>query len=207
MKRIFSTLLALTLCSGAFASSVQATDTREPMTIGESSSLPLRVLTRPNATLYADKSGSAIVQSNLPTFQSFFVYDKPLGDTAAMKAGWYEVGKDDKGTVVGWIKGEDVFEWKQTMCLTFAHPQDRKPVLMFDREDDLASLADMDTAARVEKANAYYEAIGDPDKPGTALGAGFPVVSIEPKLEVDKVKQFYLLRFLLHNHRKNCMVL
>jgi len=197
MKRLFPALLALMLCSGGYATHAQGIDTRTPVTIGESSQLPLRVLTRPNATLYADKEGVTIVQSNLPTFQSFFVYDRPLGEALATQTGWYEVGKDDKGAVVGWIKGEDVFEWKQTMCLSYAHPEGRKPVLMFEDEESLAGLAESDATSRAEKANAYYQAIDEAAK-GKTLDAEFPIVSVEPKMAVDASKQFYLLPILEH---------
>ena len=39
-----------------------------------------------------------------------------------------------RGKVVGWMKSLDVFEWRQTMCLAYTHPDGRKPVLMFEQK-------------------------------------------------------------------------
>lgn len=189
-------VLALALLVGAPLPSLAAE--RTPVTIGESSSLSLRVLTRPMASLYADATGKTVLKSNLPAFQSYFVYDRPTGEALDSGTGWYEVGTDEKGTIAGWIKAEDLFEWKQTMCLTYTHPEGRHPVLMFDDEDALAKLAQSEAAKRVENAQNLYAAIDSAAKGEKELPANFPVLSIEPKMAVDVSKQFYLLPILEH---------
>lgn len=196
MKHALSALLVLAMCSGGFVQPTIAKD-RIPVSIGESSSLPLRVLTRPHATLYASPDETTVVQSNLPTFQSYFVYDRPIGEALATQTGWYEVGTNDKGAVVGWIKGEDVFEWKQTMCLAYTHPEGRKSVLMFEDQEVLETLVQADSKKRIELAESYYGAI-DAAAKGDALPEEFPVISVEPKMAVDISKQFYLLPILEH---------
>ncbi len=169
---------------------------RFPLTLSEGSELPLRVLTRPMASLYKTPAEGDILQSNLPTFQSYYVYDRPGGEARETGNGWYEVGTDENGTVVGWIKTEDVFEWKQTMCLAYTHPQGRRPVLMFEDKEALEELAGMEPQARAAAAEALYTAI-DQAAAGTApLPKAFPVLSVEPKLAVDISKQFYLLPIL-----------
>ena len=195
-------VLSLFLASLLWAGSALAAPTdaapgaRFPLTLSEDSELPLRVLTRPMASLYKTPAEGDILQSNLPTFQSYYVYGRPGGEARETGAGWYEVGTDENGTVVGWIKTEDVFEWKQTMCLAYTHPQGRHPVLMFEEKEALENLAGMEPQARAAAVEALYAAI-DQAAAGTApLPKDFPVLSMEPKLAVDVSKQFYLLPIL-----------
>ncbi len=181
--RIFCTLAIFT------ASLAQAAETRTPIMVEGKSSLPLRVLTRPMSSLYkAADEASGVVDGNLPAFSNYYVYAKPR--TVAGQR-WYEVGTDDKGTVSGWLKADDVFEWKQTMCLTYTNPHGRYPVLMFEERkplEDFIRQAVPDRAAGVTK---LYEAIE-----GGNIEADFPVLSVEPKLSVDMTKEFYLLPIL-----------
>ena len=146
------------------------------------------------STLYKgpdEKSG--VVQGNLPAFLPYYVYTRPGGEDRAAERGWYEVGSDNRGTIVGWLKAGDVFEWKQTMCLTYAHPEMRKPVLMFDSEDFLTNLVGKEAKARASEAENLYKTIDS----GT-IPKDFSVVSVEPKMAVDFTKQFYLLPILEH---------
>ncbi len=171
-------------------------EARKPVSIEEGSPLPLRVLTRPKAVLYGDASEAKPIEGQLPVFKPFFVYTRPGGESRATGDGWYEVGTDEKGTIAGWIKTSDVFEWKQTMCLTFTHPQGRKPVLMFEEEEPLdALLKEMPDQRDGNVAKLYADIDG---AAATPLPEDFPVISVEPKLAVDQTKQFYLLPILEH---------
>ena len=201
MKKAFwICLLALLLCTGdALAEQTpQASGERFPVTLGEGSELPLRVLTRPMASLYKSASEGEVLQSNLPTFQSYYVYDRPGGEARDTGTGWYEVGTDDKGTVVGWLKADDVFEWQQTMCLAYTHPQGRMPVLMFEDKESLENLAKQEQAARAEAVGGLYASIEKAASGQQPLPKDFPVLSVEPKMAVDISKQFYLLPILEH---------
>ena len=169
---------------------------RFPLTLSEKSELSLRVLTRPMASLYRTPSENDILQSNLPTFQSYFVYDRPGGEARETGQGWYEVGTDEEGTVVGWMKTEDVFEWRQTMCLAYTHPQGRRPVLMFEEKEALQEIAAMDQEARAAAVEKLYAAIDQAAAGQQALPGDFPVISVEPKMAVDISRQFYLLPIL-----------
>jgi hypothetical protein len=195
MKLFLSGLafLLMLLSSVAFGA-----EERMPVSIGEASELPLRVLTRPMSTLYKDNTGVTALESNLPAFQAYFVYTRPAGEALDSGTGWYEVGTDDKGKVVGWLKGDDIFEWRQTMCLAFTHPEGRKPVLMFEDEGALAALTKEDAAKRATSTEEFYKAIDGAAAGGTTLPAKFPVISVEPKMAVDITKQFYLLPILEH---------
>ncbi len=178
------------------ADAAPAATERFPLTLGEDSELPLRVLTRPMANLYKGPSEDEVLQTNLPTFQAYYVYDRPGGEARETGEGWYEVGTDEKGTVVGWLKTEDVFEWRQTMCLAYTHPQGRRPVLMFEEKEVLQELTALDENARNAAVEGFYTAIDKAAAGEQTLPRDFPVVSIEPKMAVDISKAFYLLPIL-----------
>lgn len=174
--------------------SATSTERRVPVKVKEGSILPLRVLTRPMAALYKKPDEkSEVVQSNLPVFMPFYVYTQPGGEDIAAETGWYEVGPDNRGTVTGWLKSADVFAWKQAMCLTYTHPEQRKPVLMFDGPQNLEALLGQSTEARAEAVKGLYATIDS----GT-IPQNFSIVSVEPKQAVDMVRQFYLLPILDH---------
>jgi len=169
-----------------------AEEGRAPVMVEGKSSLPLRVLTRPMSSLYqAADEKSAVVQGNLPAFTNFYVYTRPSGELAALGSGWYEVGPDDKGKIAGWVKADDVFEWKQTMCLAYTNPHDRSPVLMFENRRPLETFTKQPAEERKAGVEKLYEAIEAKNIP-----AEFPVLSVEPKLAVDMTTQFYLLPIL-----------
>ena len=180
------------------AASLRAAE-RLPVTISEDSALPLRVLTRPAATLYQDMEGKTVLQSNLPTFRSFFVYTRPAGEELGAGTGWYEVGTDDKGKIAGWMKAEDLFEWKQTMCLSYTNPEGRHPVLMFDDDEYLGTLAGMPEDKRAGQVDGFYKAIDEAAAQGKPLPADFPIISMEPKMAVGEKDSFTLLPILDHS--------
>lgn len=165
---------------------------RKPVKIDDDSVLPLRVLTRAMSSLYkGPDENSGVVQGNLPTFSPYYVYTRPGGEDRALEQGWYEVGTDNRGTIAGWLKTGDVFEWKQTMVVSYTHPENRKPVLMFDSKENLQSLLSGQADKRGPEADKLYATIDSGNIP-----SGFPVVSLEPKMAVDFLKQFYLLPIL-----------
>ena len=167
---------------------------RTPVKIEEGSFLPLRILTRPMSSMYKEPDEkSPVVQGNLPAFMAFYVYSRPGGEDRALEEGWYEVGSDNRGVIDGWIKTADVFEWKQTMCLSYTHPENRRPVLMFDSSESLMNVLNKGSEERVSAANALYTTIDSGEIP-----PDFSIVSVEPKTAVDFSKQFYLLPILSH---------
>ena len=186
--------LALCLIFGSFMG-VQAQEEhkRKPIVISGKSFLPLKVIARPFSNIYkeADQK-SAIVEENVPVFQSYFVYTKPDTSVASTEtSGWYEVGSDNRGTILGWMKADDVMEWKQAMCLAYQHPLGRKPVLMFKDLKPLQELVKLPGEARIKKAEGYYQEIETKQIP-----ADFPIISMEPAGAIDITKQFYLLPIL-----------
>lgn len=189
--------MAAGICLFLMVGLVQSTyaEDRKPVIIEGKTFLPLRVLVRPFSKIYqqADEN-SPIVKENVPVFQPFFVYTRPKVSTAGTKAeGWYEVGSNNRGAVLGWMKADDVMEWKQTMCLTYEHPSGRKPVLMFKDLKALRELVKLPAQERKNNADQFYKQIESKNIPDD-----FPIVSVEPKDAVDITTQFYLLPILEH---------
>jgi serine/threonine-protein kinase PpkA len=185
---IFVVLLILV---GAFRPPLAESQTlRRPVTISADSTLPLRVLARPLSHIYKAKESTEVVKENVPTFQAYYVYTRPEHSKERTSAqGWYEVGSNARGEVLGWMRAEDVIEWKQTMSLAYTHPEGRHPVLMFAQHDYLLELVTQPAPHRTQDVQQLYTTI----ESGKELPNYFPVVSVEPKKMIDINKAFYLL--------------
>lgn len=196
---VFVSLIGLPLVSGAIVLDsnasqevVEVAKKRVPVKIEGKKLLPLRVLARPFSNIYTDKSlESAIVQSDVPAMQPFYVYTRPSAEDLELEAGWYEIGSNSQGKVIGWMQSKDVFEWKQTMCLVYTHPEGRKPVLMFDTKSSIKDIIQSSDEERAKSVSKYYTAIDDKN-----ISKNFAVKSVEPKRAVDIQKEFYLLPIL-----------
>lgn len=184
-------LTTLILTGPAWAETAPASGKRLPMKLEGKESLPLRVLSRAFSKVYkAPDATSGTVAENVPAFQSYYVYAKQGGAAEGDKT-WYEVGPDNRGTVVGWMSSDDVFEWKQTMCLSYTHPEGRYPVLMFDKKAELEKLTSLPKDKRDEAVEKYYIDIAMGE-----ITPNYPVVTVEPKKAIDISKEFYLLPIL-----------
>lgn len=163
---------------------------RTPMKIEGKETLPLRVLSRAFSNIYKGPDAkNGTVQENVPAFESYYVYAKKGSDLDTNN--WYEVGSDNRGTIIGWMSSNDVFEWKQTMCLSYTHPEGRYPVLMFDKKAGLEKLTKMPEAQRKAGVEKLYLDVASGEIP-----SDFPIVTIEPKKAIDIAKEFYLLPIL-----------
>jgi uncharacterized protein YgiM (DUF1202 family)/uncharacterized protein YciI len=182
----------LVMTGSSWSDKAQAEEKRVPIKIEGKQSLPLRVLSRAFSKVYkAPDANSGTVAENVPAFQSYFVYGKKGGASDLDEQVWYEVGSDNRGTILGWMSSDDVFEWQQTMCLSYTHPEGRYPVLMFEKKAELEKLTAMAPDKRKEMAEKYYIDIAMGDVPPE-----FPIVTVEPKKAVDITKEFYLLPIL-----------
>lgn len=120
-----------------------------PIASDRSSVLPLKVLTRPFANIYATPAEDAHkVRENTPAFSAYYVYQKTDG--------WYEVGSDNRGKKVGWMRADDVVEWKQNLVVEFTHPEGRQPVFMFGDKAPLAQLVAKPKASRASELRSLY---------------------------------------------------
>lgn len=194
---VFITLIGLPMLGSAseikgMSGAKKVVKKRVPVKIEGKKMLSLRVLARPFSNIYKDKSTkSTIVQSQVPAMQPFYVYTRPTAEDRELGTGWYEVGSNSQGKVIGWMQSKDVFEWKQTMCLAYTHPEGRKPVLMFDTKSSIEKIIQSSDEERKKIVSNYYADIDDNN-----ISENFPVISVEPKRAVDIQKEFYLLPIL-----------
>jgi uncharacterized protein YdbL (DUF1318 family) len=144
-------------------------------------SIPLKIITRPFSSILADASDSAaIVQSNIPAFTVFYVYNQ--------QPGWYQVGKTKNGGAFGWIKEKDAILWKQNLVMEFTHPANRMPVMFFKEKDDLKRIALENSSARGTEAEALFSQITSKNIPDP-----FPIAAMEPNRATDSRTTFYML--------------
>lgn len=162
--------------------------------IERATGLPLQLLPRPFANLYADREASPdrLVQANLPAFRPLYVFAREGIDHSdpAAPAGWYQVGFNQQQPN-GWVAARDALEWRQALVVAYTHPGSgdtgRPPVLMFRDVSALRTIIDADDLATA--ADRVY----------AALDAGAPpesLVSMEPKRYIDINRQFYILPIL-----------
>jgi hypothetical protein len=154
----------------------------------------LRVLAQPHAIIYKEPdTAQGIVAADVPAFQAYYVYTRPqVKATGTSSTGWYEVGSDNRGTVLGWMRADDVLEWQQNMTLAFTNPAGRKPVLMFENREALLDLIRAPSTQRKQRTEGLYAIIDSAKK----LPPDFPVRTVEPQQSIDLRKQFYLLPIL-----------
>lgn len=196
LPNTIKTLSLITLVVSGILPSLCGQEDRSPVIIEGKQTLPLRVLTRPMSAVYAQPDASAdLIDENLPAFKPLYVYTKPEATDFVDEDQWYEVGTDESGTVIGWMKAKDVMEWKQAMCLAYTHPEGRTPVMMFSNHDALDEILSGDIDARISKVDDLLSTVE-----AGAIPEDFPLVSMEPKRAVFMFieDQFYLLPILQH---------
>lgn len=160
------------------------------------SNLPLRVVTRPFSHIYTnpDEEGG-IEKENIEPFSVFYVMTLPSGGGETGEAGgWYEISTSIRATSLGWMRADDVIEWKQTLCVEYVHPDEAHPVLMFRNQAALRDVAKLDLEERQQKAESLYKQIDAGNIP-----PGFPVISMSPKRAIDFQNKFYLMPILEHD--------
>jgi len=152
-----------------------------PLTKSANGVLPLKVLTRPLSNIYSEpQENGTIIRENVPGFSAFYVYEKT--ET------WYRIGSDKSGKKLGWMRAQDVIEWKQNLVVEFTHPGGRQPVLMFKEKAPLSQLVSAQKSTRAGQVDKLRAAIKIGD-----IGDDFPVRTIEPARAVQSRDQFYLL--------------
>jgi hypothetical protein len=145
----------------------------EPMRNDRTAVLPLKVLTKPFSNVYtAPDANAQKLRDNVPAFTSLYVYEK--------RGGWYQTGSSTHGSNLGWMKADDVIEWKQNLVVQFTHPKDRQRVLMFDKSSPLQQLASLPKSSRIPQVQKLYDIIDSRNIP-----TDFPVSGIEPKRPLE----------------------
>lgn len=142
-----------------------------------------RVVSHPQAKLYAD-AGASQVLSSPRTFTSFYVY----GVEGDMLRVGVSASKAD-----GWLKLTETTNWPTAVTMEFTDQMGRKPVLFFRDHDAIIELCSSESLPQT--VDQYVTLFGSPSarKP-----ADLPVVAAEPTGEAGQVSQnsFYLLPVL-----------
>lgn len=184
MRPVARATAALFLALAALFVTAVPAMAREPLLIEGKKTLFQRVLARPGALLMSEPSAGGAGRAVDP-FTVYYVY----GRQSVAGVDLVQVGRNSRGDVDGYIRADQVIDWKQSLTVAFANPAARERVLFLKDKDAAAKL--MSAPSRVADARSMRDAaIGDRLPPDS------PVVAIEPPTFVDVTKQFYLLPIL-----------
>lgn len=142
-----------------------------------------RVISHPNAKLYADASATQALSSPR-TFTSFYVY----GAEGNMLRVGVSASKSD-----GWLKLDETTRWPSAVTMQFTDQMGRKPVLFFRDHNAILDLCSSD--ALPQTVEQYVTLFSSPN---SRKPSDLPVIAAEPTGEQGQVSQknFYLLPVL-----------
>lgn len=171
----------------------QAEKERKPLLIEGKRTLFQRIITHPGAKLLAEPEAKArVIRADPAPFTVFYVYDRKRdGDKV-----WVEVGLSSSAGPEGWLAGDKVSDWRQSLTLVFTERTGRRPVLFFKDRRSLEKVAAHSSSARSpEELIADFEAFrqGQAEEP-----KNYPVVALEPAEEAVSRERFYLIPIFKH---------
>ncbi len=179
------TLLIYLMLAGVNAARAQQC---KPLLIPGKRSLFQKVITHPGANLYASAGTSApVLEARIKPFTVFYVYERTTNDDTE----WLKVGLSSNCEVSGWVKGDKISEWRQSLTLVLTEREGRQPVIFFKDLESLDQTAGS-AAPREEilKLIAQFKAIkSDHSSPAP----DFPVLAMEPPEEAVSRDRFYLM--------------
>jgi len=181
-SRRTSVILIATLA--VLSISVASAQVRRPLVQDGKTALYQRVIVAPGAALVKDPARPSEARV-VPPFSSFYVYDRREDGSRR----WVQVGTDSNGGIDGWVDGDQVFDWNQTLTVAFRDPAKQGRVLLFGDRDSLKKIVDENDAAGYRKLRSR---VADGDVAGT------PVVAVQPDYNVDIRRNFYLVPILDH---------
>lgn len=154
--------------------------------------LPFQVLPRSFSNIYEHRSTDAtrIVEANVPSFVPLFVFQVHDVDWSAPggSQGWYRVGRYEAGPAMGWMRTDDVLEWRQPLVVAYTHPgppgEGRQRALMFESKQQVLDLLAAEDA--ITRVIGIYAGL---QQGRVAKG----LISKEPERFVDISRDFYLL--------------
>ena len=157
-------------------------ETLKPLLMPGKRSLQQRVLSRPGALIRPNPNAKSPGKP-VPPFAVFFVYDRK----AEPAPGWIKVGLDRRGQNTGWIRQNQVIDWKQALTVAFTEPLGHDRVMLFGDRSSLAKLA------ASHDVISYRRMFREAEK--NHLSKDSPIVAIQPEAVTN---QFYLLPILSH---------
>lgn len=150
-----------------------------PVTPG--STLPLKVLTRPESPLLAEPSDAAnVVNAEVPAFTTWVV--------TSIRDGWYQVTEAVGRPASGWMRATDVMEWRHHMVVSFTHPGNRSRNLFFKEQISLTELMKLPRDQRRKQWDQFLDL--------AAKGTAPQVAGLEPEGWLREKNQFYVLPIL-----------
>ena len=180
-KRTVTLLVAAALALSAGAAYGQA---QRPLLQDGKTALYQRVIAAPGAMLVTDPARPSETRG-VPPFSNFYVYERRDQDGRQ----WLQVGSDSNGSIDGWVDGDQVFDWNQTLTVAFRDPAKHDRVLLFGDRDSLKKIVDDNDAATYRRLRSQ---VADGDVDGT------PLVAVQPDYNVDIRRNFYLVPILDH---------
>jgi serine/threonine-protein kinase PpkA len=161
--------------------------------------MPLYVLTRPAANLYADASTAQVKGSGLPVFKPFFVLEQ---NTDTNGQTWYQVadglGLNSSREPVGWLNMGEVLPWDHRLVVEFTNRSNRGPVFFFENPLVIRELIKLPEGDRRKRAGEWQRQFESgtqgisPDAPGGIEPRIPPAVTnrpyIMPVLSTDSIK-------------------
>ena len=165
------------------ASTAVAAEARTPLLQEGKKTLFQRVISHPEAKLYAGpETDSGVAQEAIKPFSAFYVYGRQNGRL--------EVGPSTTAPS-GWMESSAATDWPQAMTLIFTSRGGRMPVLFFKEQKDIVAICEADDMksqlGSLEKTMAAA-------KDGQA-DAALPVLASEPSDEQGAVSRnrFYIM--------------
>src|SRR5262249_26491171 len=147
--RTGSAVAAMALSLSIMVAPTLASAAARPRPVPELPGVYQRVLTLPEAKLYAEPSlTSAVRQGGVPSLSVLYVYDCQPGDCS----GWFEVGAKADGTIDGWIDAGHVEDWRSMLVMQYAPRGQRNRVVMFKSHQALSALVTAGDGAAKAKA-------------------------------------------------------
>jgi len=178
-RTLFGLLGASLILSGTAGGTVNSAT--KPLLMEGKKSLYQRVLAEPSARLYSRPGGTAQFTQPVTPFTIFYVYDR----VSSGGTDWLRVGVDKHAGAQGWVRADNVIEWKQSLTVEFKDPLGQDRVLLFR---DRSSLKSLISSRDLFGYSLLYEKAAKGE-----ISSESPVISIQPKAYVDIQEDFYLV--------------
>ena len=178
----------------------------QPLLMKGKRSLYQRILTRPNAILFAKLGGND--GTPLESLQRFYVYERQQSGGKE----WLRVGAKADCKSEGWIAAERSVSWKQQITVAFDNPAGRDRVLVFSDAADLKRIAasaypgsELDLLQAAVKEKRHDERIISAEEPENYVDFSqhpyfLPIVDFQ---ETTQSEGFTLQLLKIHSISKN----
>ena len=166
---------------------IEVNPARFPVLVKGKKSLYLKLLTRPFSRIYVEPNDKKVKFERVDTFRIYYAYTTP-----DQTPGFYEVGIDDRGNTIGYMKAEDVIEWKQYLTLKFTNKEEKRTLFFRNLNDVENLMKSKNRTNQVADIRRKIREIGN----GSIRPDDFPVTAVEPPEYINIFLKPYLLPIL-----------